>query len=147
MMQRQFFLCKAMLLCLAILISLNGCGGGDTDNTPKGSVSGTVKVDGKPYEQGAVRLVSTEHGSYTFGAEMKSGGAFSIGAPIPTGSYKVTLSPPSLGPITEPDGTIRPATEEDVKVKPPAKFMSPETSDETVEVKEGDNSFTIDLKS
>ncbi len=77
---------------------------------------------------------------------MKAGGEFAVGEPIPTGSYKVTLSPPTVGPVVGPDGVPRPATAEELKHNIPQKYLAPETSDKTIEVNEGENTLPIDLK-
>jgi len=137
------------LLATAILLTsvFTGCGGEEAvDNTPKGSVKGKVTVDGEPFAEGSVRFTSTQSVSEAFGAEMQAGGTFEVAAPIPTGSYKVTLSPPEFGPIKGDDGQMRPPTAEEMENNVPEKYRTPEASDETVEVKEGDNDFAIDLK-
>ncbi|WP_298868897.1 hypothetical protein [uncultured Gimesia sp.] len=136
-----------LLLSAFLLASvLTGCGGGgDVDKTPKGKVTGKVTVGGAPFAKGSIHFTSEKDGN-AFGAEMKAEGVFEIAAPIPAGSYKVTLSPPSLGPIKGADGQMRPPTAKEMKNNVPKKYRSTASSDKTVEIKASDNELTIDLK-
>ena len=147
----HFHVQSAAAIAFATLLSIasSGCGGGpdDADTRARGSVSGTVTIDGQPYAKGAVRLNSTATVGEVFGAELQEGGAFTLAEPIPVGSYKVTLTPPSVGPVKGEDGNMRPPTAEEMENPVPEKYRTPESSDKTVEIKEGDNPLTLDLKS
>lgn len=135
------------LLSIALLLTfvMTGCGGGDADNTPKGKVTRKVTVGGEPFAKGSIHFTA-EKDDKVFGAEMKEGGTFEIAAPIPAGSYKVSLSPPSMGPRKGADGQLRPPTPKEMKNNVPKKYRSAASSDKTVEIKSSDNELTIDLK-
>ena len=130
---------------LSFTVVLTGCGGGSGDKTPKGTVSGKVTVGGQPFTAGAIHFTSVQSVPATFGAEMKAGGMFQVAEPIPTGSYKVSLSSPTVGPIVGPDGVARPATAKDLKSNVPPKYATAASSDKTVEISKGNNNLTIDL--
>ncbi len=132
---------RLALSCLAVLM-FSGCGG---DDVPKGKVAGVVTLKGVPFTAGAVRFTSESSESEAFGAEVNKLGEFKIADPIPAGVYKVTLAPPTIGPIVE-NGVARPATAADLKNDIPAKYLSPAKSDKTVDVSEGENDLTIDFK-
>lgn len=128
------------------VVLLAGCsGGGSGNNRPTGSVSGKVTLSGQPVTGGAVHFTSTKIASEAFGADLSSTGDFKVGANIPAGSYKVTLSPPPVGPSIGPDGQMRPADPKATQNAVPAKYRTPEKSDKTVEVKTGSNTLTIEL--
>ena len=139
----------SVTLAMLLAVAASGCGGGagDADSRARGDVSGTVTIDGQAYTQGAVRFHSTTTVGEVFGAELQEGGKFELGESIPVGSYKVTLSPPASGPVMGEDGSMRPPTAEEMKNPVPTKYQSAESSDKTVEIKEGDNPLTIDLAS
>jgi hypothetical protein len=128
--------------CLAVSV-LAGCGG---EHIPKGkgAVAGVVTLKGTPFSAGAVRFTSESSESDAFGAEVNKLGNFKITDPIPAGVYKVTLSPPTIGPIVE-NGVARPATAADLKNDIPEKYRSPAKTDKTVNVSEGKNYLTIDF--
>lgn len=126
--------------CLAVFV-LAGCGG---EHIPKGTVVGVVTLKGTPFSAGAVRFTSESSESDAFGAEVNKLGEFKITDPIPAGVYKVTLSPPTIGPIVE-NGVARPATAADLKNDIPEKYRSPAKTDKTVDVSEGENDLTIDF--
>lgn len=127
------------------VVLLAGCSGGATGpNRPQGSVSGKVTLGGQPVTGGAIHFTSTTNSSEAFGADVSGTGEFKVGATIPAGSYKVTLSPPSVGPSIGPDGQMRPADPKAIQ-NVPAKYRTSDKSDKTVEVKTGENSLTIEL--
>lgn len=138
-------------MLLAILCTtfsfMAGCAGESAtgDKRPQGSVSGKVTVSGQPVTGGAIHLTSVKTASETFGAELATAGTFTIAATIPAGSYKVSLSPPAMGPSIGPDGQMKPADPKANQSTIPEKYRSAEKSDKTVEVKVGTNSLTIDL--
>lgn len=137
---------RASLALFAVVLMISGCGGsGPTDDRVKGTVSGKVSIGSDPFTTGAVRFTPSESAGEAYGAEMQAGGEFEVAGPIPVGTYKVSLSPPAAGPIKGPDGQMRPATAEDLKHNIPQKLLSPDTSGKTVEIKEGDNTLTIEL--
>ena len=123
------------------------CGCGDSDNTPKGLVAGTVTIDGEPFSAGSIRLISTARVSQAYGAEMQQNGTFEIADNIPTGTYKVVLSPPTVGPVDDGSGNLRPPTAAEMVNNVPPKYQSAETSDQTVDIEEGTNELKLALVS
>ena len=73
-----------------------GCGGSSTDSLPRESISGSVKLDGKPLGSGMISFdpENQQTGQVAVGAVI-SGGAYSIpkaNGPTP-GSYRVSILP------------------------------------------------------
>ena len=134
-----------LAFALSFTVVLTGCGGGSGDKTPKGTVSGKVTVGGQPFTAGAIHFTSVQTDTAAFGAEMKADGLFRVAEPIPIGEYKVSLSPPEVGPTVGPDGVVRPATDKDRKNNVPPKYATAASSDKTVKISKGTNNLTIDL--
>src|SRR5262245_31205165 len=112
---------------------------------PKGTVTGTVKFDGKPITAGTLLLDSGK--GYIAGALIKPDGTFELkgadGNAVPAGTYKVAVTPPpAAAPAAGATKMPEPAKIEGV----PAKFYNPLTSGVTVEVKEGIQTVDIVLQ-
>ena len=125
-----------------------GCGG---DGLPRQSISGTVTLDGRPLESGAIAFqpASPDGGGIAVGAIVR-GGSFTLSrseGPTP-GNYRVAITSPREGKPTaktqsaQPgDGDAPPAVE-----AIPANYNAATTL--TAEVKAGGgNSFEFPLKS
>ncbi len=123
---------------------LTGCGGGEPDKGPTGTVSGTVTLSGQPLSGGTIRFSADQ--KTPFGADLDGTGKFTIGSPVLTGTYKVTVYPPAIGPSAGPDGKMRPAVPSAYKSNIPANYQTEQTTDMSQTVNEGENTFTIDLK-
>lgn len=135
----------AVLASIA-LSALPGCSSGGTgDKRPQGSVTGKVTLSGQPVTGGAIHFTSVKIASEGYGAELTPKGEYTVAASIPAGSYKVSLSPPEMGPSAGPGGTVAPADPKAIQNAIPLKFRSPEKSDKIVEVKAGSNTLPIDL--
>ena len=78
--------CRA--LGLAALVALAGCA---ADTTAE--VAGTVTLDGKPLETGAVQFSPVDGQSPTAGAVIKDG---SFASRVPVGEMKVTFTAPKV---------------------------------------------------
>jgi hypothetical protein len=74
---------KRLMIALGLALALAGCGDG------KGSVSGTVTLDGKPVADGAVTFVKTEGEQVREGAVIKAG---AFVAKMPPGKYRIELT-------------------------------------------------------
>src|SRR5262245_59151744 len=112
---------------------------------PKGSVTGTVKFDGKPITAGTLLLDSGK--GYIAGAVIKPDGTFELkgtdGNAVPAGKYNVAVTPPPAAPPAAGATKMpEPAKIEGV----PEKFYNPLTSGVTVEVKEGIQTMDIVLQ-
>jgi hypothetical protein len=132
----MLFSYRTLLVCLplAALIALPGCGG-----APEGTVDGKVTYKGAPLTSGVVNFHSPDKG-HGATANLDSGGAFKLSAPLPVGSYKVFVTPPV--PKQLPPGT--PPEKVEFPVLPP-KLQDPVQTPVSQEVKAGPNTFTIDL--
>jgi hypothetical protein len=137
----------AFCLSLGWLIALTGCGGG-ANLPPRGNVKGKVTLDGKALKQGqghimfvpdatkgtkgppAIGMTDAE-GNYTLSTDRESGGG--DGAIV--GFHRVRISE-----VPNPEKPDAPLTI-------PAKYNDEATSTFAFEVKPGDNTFPLDLKS
>jgi hypothetical protein len=112
---------------------------------PKGTVTGTVKFDGKLITAGTLLLDSGK--GYIAGAVIKADGTFELkgadGNSVPAGTYKVSVTPPPAAPPAAGATKMpEPAKIDGV----PEKFYNPLTSGVTVEVKEGIQTMEIVLQ-
>lgn len=117
---------------LALLLCVAGCG---AQGKPTGTLSGTVTLDSQPVTAGEVHLFSSEKGAGAR-ATLDPGGKFAVTEPLDTGTYKVYITAPAVMATGGPDGSPPPVT---AKLAIPAKYLQLETTDLSVEVKEGDN--------
>lgn len=129
------------LLCL-----LPGCQDSTTDFGPTGALSGKVTYKGEPVKEGLVQFnnpdkgfggqaVIIEDGTYT--VTNSSGG-------LVTGTYQVSVVPPmiekSFGPNTPSSEVLKEMS------NIPKKYHYPNTSGLSVQIKEGNNTFDIDMQ-
>ena len=123
----------------AAIVAFGGCGG---DDTPVGTVSGTVTFQGQPVGEGQVSFRSKETGKGNV-ALVDASGEFSLPEALEVGTYTVFVTPPPPPPPDMDDGPQPPP-------KPygniPAKYRGELTSPLTAVVKEGKNSFPLELK-
>jgi hypothetical protein len=125
---------NAVVAMLAVILIV-GC----SNSEPTGSVSGKVILDGQPITAGTVCYMS-EDGFAAVG-EVGADGSFTLDDQLPAGSYTVSVSPPQ---ITEAPG----AADAAIPQSPiPEGYFDESTSDIVQEIKEGENTVTIDLKS
>ncbi|MFO0822580.1 MAG: hypothetical protein U0792_05575, partial [Gemmataceae bacterium] len=76
----------ALIVFVCSLVVVLGCGGGaDT-----GEVSGSVKFDGKPVEEGSISFIALEGNAPTAGGVIK-GGKYTA-TKVPVGAAKVSIS-------------------------------------------------------
>lgn len=141
----------AASLVLASALSAPGCSG-EYDHGPTGTISGTLTYKGKPLREGTqVAFMQPEKGFIAFGPTDAQGN-FKISSwregNMPIGTYKVMVQPP--GGVTE---GAEPTAEELLagggkvqKAEFPAKYRQISTSDLSFDVKEGENSFQVELK-
>lgn len=145
------------LLALSCLALVSGCGGGYSG--AKGTVSGTVTLNGNPVEAGTlVTFISTE--GFVASGIVEGGGAYTVtipdmGSSIPAVNYKVMVSAPVAGGVSEEGddyekymGSVNPdATPSGAKSAPkiPGKYSSTGSSGLSFDVTEGDNTINIEL--
>lgn len=126
----------SMLLLVGMLLVPVGCG----TEKPKATVAGKVSYQGKPVTTGTIQFFAPALGS---GADAKLGdaGTFRLANPIEVGTYKVYVQPPTPEPPAPGAAPKKVAT-----LNIPAKFQDPGKTPVTVEVKQGANDISIDLK-
>jgi hypothetical protein len=134
-MQLERAACGAVFFVL--LLMLAGCGGGSMAD-----VSGTVKIDGKPLEDGAIRFTPEDGKTQTAGGFIK-GGQYSVKVPVSV--MKVSISAPKVVGHKKlydtPDSETRPITAEAL----PARYN--EQTELKLDVKSGTNQKDFELKS
>lgn len=137
------------LLLAGMTISLVGCG------DKLYPVSGVVKIDGKPFENGSVTIVPVQGGPPGFGGTDKDGNfTLETGnkSGVRAGTYKVALQKLPSGQNAQPkgkdmdeDALARKGEFEVAPGSPDAgKFSNPETSGLTITVPSGDGKYVID---
>ena len=118
----------SLLLCVALL-SASGCGPKKERFGPTAkSVSGSVTFDGKPVTAGRVAVIDLEKG-LSLGANLDGEGNYEFQHAVPMGRYVFCVRPPRG---------------ENPKMIP-FPVRSELTCRLTVEVEEGDNTFSFDL--
>ena len=126
-------------MLLAVLMLVNGCGGGD--QLKVAAVSGVVKLDGVPLDAGTI-IFTPEKGRAAKG-KISSDGKFALGTyglndGAIIGTHKVSILSALKEEAFESD--------EVVESKIPVKYSSPVTSGIAFEVKPGsENEFTVSL--
>jgi len=136
-----------MKYCSAILalslLCVAGCGG---SSEPQGTLSGTVTYNGEPVTEGVVVFSSSE-ASYGAQAEIGSDGTYALRTyegGVPPGTYQAAVLPPT---ITLPDTEDSPGGEALKEVDNiPQKYRSTKSSELTVTINEGDNTFDIAME-
>ncbi|MDO5580702.1 MAG: carboxypeptidase-like regulatory domain-containing protein [Planctomycetia bacterium] len=131
---------RSILLGALLLVFLSlplGCG---PAKPPSGTITGTVKLDGVPVPLGQVNFINTDMGVRA-SADIDSTGKYEIlKDQIRVGKYTVTVLPPEIAPMEKPPENLK-----DFKV--PKKFQDDSRPIYTVEIKEGKNTYDLDLKS
>jgi hypothetical protein len=136
--------CRLLLAVMGLgaLVVFSGCGPGN----PLGrkAVSGSVKLDGAPVQQGSINFQPVEGGTTSSGAVIRDG-KYSIAAVdgLPDGKFLVQIYAIDPATITEPPEGHMPGDD-----LPEAKELIPpewnKDSDKTVEVS-GRGPFTFDF--
>lgn len=127
-----------LLMPLACFVSVLFVGCGESVST--GTVRGKVTLDGAPYADAAVVLVSPETGQAAT-ADIQPDGTFTIETPLPVGSYVAFLAPKSAGSEAAGDEPV----EVSIDTSVPDKYWSEATSDIEVQITEGENDVTVSL--
>ncbi|UUO07595.1 hypothetical protein M4951_04635 [Blastopirellula sp. J2-11] len=134
--------CRDIIPCILLVASTyfgaSGCNA--TSGPPVGVVQGRVTYEGKPVTNGDITFYSGELGSGISEA-LDADGNYVTQTPIRTGSYTVTILPPSQPPPEDPRQLIVRVVSKDI----PAKYRDPNKSGLKFEVREGDNSFDIEM--
>ncbi len=152
---------KSFLVFTLWLMTIVGCGGGPVAPTgPQSQVSGKVTNDGKPLTLNSQVVFYNAEQGLTLTGVLDSLGNYSLTPAdpklgVPAGRYEVSIKPPAV-PVVQMDpssadyakmmqggasAALAPSTAPDI----PEKFQDPKTSKLVFEVKEGPNTFDLDL--
>ena len=135
----SFITCLAMTSLLSV--SLLGCGGGEEPVGPamNATVTGKITSGGSPVTNATIAFDKLPMGSW--GTKLGEDGSFT--AELTAGEYKVAIFP--LAPEVKMDdsGAIPEAPKRD---DIPEKFRSSATSEKTLTITEGENTFDWELK-
>ena len=131
------------------LLTVFGC----SSEEPRGTVSGTVLLNGVPLSEGTIYFEHHSKGVALTG-QIKSDGSFKLashqGAGLVVGSYQVAISPEAMLMSADEIPLVgkNPRKPNDVKKSPlPEKYFKTSTSGLVAEIKEGDNPpIVFDLK-
>jgi hypothetical protein len=123
--------------CL-VTVQFVGCGG----STPTGTVKGKVLLDGQPYSEAAVAFISLDTGQAGV-AQVNPDATFQLTTPLPVGSYRVYLEPPDADAQATAEQPKPVAMDKTV----PEKYWNEASTDITIDITEGENDVTVELKS
>ena len=134
---------------LLVFLMIAGCGAA---KKPQGRVHGKITYNGAPVPAGSnVSFVPIETG-VGGSAEVTADGSYQLrtatGDTIPVGIYQVAISAPAAKNFgSTPAEQMKASLEPDAAPAPslPQKYVSPATTPENREVKEGENEFNIEL--
>lgn len=115
-----------------------GCG--SSSNGPAGQIRGRVTYEGEPVKEGVVSVYSSDLGSGASG-NISPDGTYTISDPVRTGKYAVSVFPP---PEPPPQDEV-PVSSNKVYDNIPEKYRDPQKSGLVVDIKEGENTFDIDM--
>jgi len=140
--------------CAVVCLVISGCT--SEPGLPEGAtgtVSGKVTLDGKPLPDGMTVIFTPSKGGLPAIGKLGSDGSFSLkmkdGSDILVGEYGISVS----APVVEVDAAAAMeasmAGEEVAGTATviPEKFLTPQSSKETFSVKEGANTYELDMKS
>jgi hypothetical protein len=119
-----------------------GCGGDGMEST----VSGRVTLDGKPVGPGTVVFAPAAGEQNPATGTIQVDGTYVLKsnrtAGLPTGRYKASVSVFDQAPVAPGERSY-----EQAKLVTPQKYADPSTSELEYDVKPGDNTIDIELKS
>ncbi|HBL46918.1 carboxypeptidase-like regulatory domain-containing protein [Gimesia sp.] len=138
------FFTPLVMLCIPLLFS--GCQGSTTDFGPTGALSGKVTYQGEPVKEGLVQFNNAEKG---FGGQavINEDGTYTVtndSGGLVLGTYQVSVVPPTIEKSFGPDTPASEVLKEMPNI--PQKYHYPKTSGLSVEIKQGDNTYDIDMQ-
>lgn len=155
--------CTLLALLSVACLAVPGCGGrGDGYSGPRGKVSGTVTVDGKPLQKDCQIIFMSVTGGYTAAGVIGEAGAYTLSyaddGGIPAVEYQVQFT----APVGVPATTSAPAPVDPAKMASsvkvgakmkavnegpiPTKYQSINSSKMSFTVKDGENKADFDMK-
>jgi hypothetical protein len=141
---------RTLLLATAVLIFIAGCGKKKVEG-PSGTVSGKILYKGNPVPEGCVVVFTPQMGALPATGKIGADGSYKLqfkGAPdIPVDNYKVSITPPAFEE-TPQQAMERIQRKEKQKEYPevPQKYRRADTSGKKFSVKEGENTYNLDMK-
>lgn len=139
--------CRNYLILGAFFLACAGCG------EKFHPVSGTVTLDGKPFDHGSITIIPANGGAPAFGGTDDQG-SFTLNnnnnTGVRAGTYKVTLQkfPPEKPNSKDNEDAARKGNFETKPFNPvPKDFAKPETSTISISVPSADGKYIIDVKS
>ncbi len=155
--------CTLVALLAFVCVAIPGCGSrGDGYSGPRGKVSGTATIDGKPLQKGCQILFLSATGGYTAAGIIGDAGAYTLDYADPRGLPAVEYQIQFTAPISAPAATAPPAPVDPTKMAEsmkvgakmktadagpiPTKYQSTTSSKMSFTVKDGDNKADFDLK-
>ena len=135
--------CRNLAILSVALCFAAGC------ETKYYSISGTVKVDGKPFANGSINLIPVGEGRPAYGGT-DADGRFNLDTGntkgAPKGTYKLVLQKfETSGPPQ--DEKVPGELRKPMKSTFLEKYSKPETSDITVEVPSANGNYDFDVSS
>jgi hypothetical protein len=131
-------LAVAWTVAVALGLMAVGCGGGGGDNLPREPVSGKIKIDGQPLQDGAISFIHNDGTGPAASTKIEKGDYLIVRAngPVP-GPYRVV--------IYSPQPTGKKIAEEDLYAETiPGRYNA--KSQLKVDIKAGgDNNFDFEL--
>lgn len=134
---------RAALVVVSLLcLSFAGCGGG-SDGPERYPVKGTISFEGAPVQEG---MVTFSDGNFSSSGMITTTGEFTLADDLPTGSYKVQVTPPDLqtAPTFGKTGEAAPQPKEVKNI--PEKYRTLATTDLSADVTSGDNDVKLEMK-
>ena len=154
-MQRSFISMSRFLVVFALcpcMAALVGCGDGASG--PTGTVSGKVTYKASPVPEGCVVAFVHEETSKAATAQIGADGSYTLKmlgkAEVPTGAYKISVSPPADTAEPGPDdpeayAALMEGGASAPQAAFPAKYLTSESSGLAFTVEEGPNTFNVEM--
>lgn len=149
----------ALILQLLLVATCSGCGSsGDGYSGPRGTVSGTITLDGKPLQSGCQVLFMATQGGYTAAGVVGDGGKYTLSyqhGEVPAVEYQVQLTAPIATAAPQQADPAQMGAQMKLTKKSkgdgadgpfPAHYGSIATSKMSFTVKAGDNTADFALK-
>ena len=133
----------SVVLCVLVATSTLLIAGCNQSRDPETvTIQGKVTVNGDPVPEGAVLVFESKEAGASRTTTLSANGVYSLSgaSAIPPGSYKVAITPPPSSDETESP------EENEGEFSVPEKFQSTSTTDLTVEITAGKQTYDIDFK-
>lgn len=133
----------AVLVVVPLLsLSLAGCGGA-SDGPERYPVAGKISFEGEAVQEG---MVTFSDGNFSSSGKITTTGEFTLADDLPSGSYKVQVTPPDVqtAPTFGKTGGATPKPKEVKNI--PQKYRTLATTDLSADVTSGENDVKLEMK-